>query len=144
MSLQFWQLRYGIGATPGETVSVALKANPTPLTTSSSSSPLKANPTALTTSSSSSPPRRVFANVQNDGSWKALLPSQQAGGDYMVTATSGSDTVTLQNVTFGDVYFCSGYVSPCCTWRRMDVQWTNNSRINMSCTLRRTNKRLSH
>ena len=76
---------------------------------------LKATPTTPTTSSSASSVSSSFSStsvtvVQNDGSWKALLPSQQTGGDYTVTATSGSDTATLQHVTFGDVYFCSGYV----------------------------------
>ena len=54
------------------------------------------------------------ANVAEDGSWKVLLDAAEAGGAYMITCacTSGCVNSTvgghIQNVTFGDVYFCSG------------------------------------
>jgi hypothetical protein len=41
-----------------------------------------------------------------DGSWKVLLPSQPAGGNFTLSA-AGSDIITLHNVTFGDVWLCS-------------------------------------
>ena len=59
--------------------------------------------------------------IRDDGSWKAMLPAQPAGGNWTVTATcsgcsahSKSSNATtgsyavLRSVTFGDVFFCSG------------------------------------
>eukprot|EP00755_Sulcionema_specki_P029137 Sspe_Gene.91491::Locus_63007_Transcript_1_1_Confidence_1.000_Length_1105::g.91491::m.91491/K05970/SIAE; sialate O-acetylesterase len=53
----------------------------------------------------------VQAGMMGDGSWKAYLQPTEAGGEYTVTArcSRGCDySVTLERVTFGDVYFCSG------------------------------------
>ena len=41
-------------------------------------------------------------------SWKALLRPEAAGGSYTITATMGAATSTLTDVTFGDVWYCSG------------------------------------
>ena len=47
-------------------------------------------------------------------SWKALLPPQPAGGNYTVTATCtgcsplAPSTVSLYDVTFGDMWYCTG------------------------------------
>ena len=46
--------------------------------------------------------------AQADGSWKAVLGGRPAGTGFTVTARSGSSTVALQRVAFGDVWFCSG------------------------------------
>lgn len=47
--------------------------------------------------------------------WKALLPPTVAGGNFTITAIcsgcNGNSTLTLQSVTFGDVWYCSGQVS---------------------------------
>jgi len=45
--------------------------------------------------------------------WKALLPPTTAGGDYTITATctgctSGPSSVSISNVAFGDMWYCSG------------------------------------
>lgn len=44
--------------------------------------------------------------------WKVTLDSQGAGGPYNITATSVVDntaeTITLEDVLFGDVWVCSG------------------------------------
>jgi hypothetical protein len=40
--------------------------------------------------------------------WKVLLPPQPAGGSFTITASAGSESVSVRRVTFGDVYFCSG------------------------------------
>lgn len=58
----------------------------------------------------------VSTAVRADGTWKALLPAQQAGGNFSLTAhcsagCAGDRTiinVTLVNLTFGDVYVCAG------------------------------------
>ena len=43
------------------------------------------------------------------GEWKVLLPPHPAGGSFTVVATdAGGGTASLANVTFGDVWFCSG------------------------------------
>ncbi len=50
-------------------------------------------------------------------SWKVLFPPQPAGGNYSVTAVCtgcsalGPSTITLANVTFGDMWYCTGQVS---------------------------------
>lgn len=45
-------------------------------------------------------------------SWKALLPAMPAGGDFIVAASctgcNGSAPINVTNVTFGDVWYCSG------------------------------------
>jgi len=60
----------------------------------------------------------VTVPIAQDGTWKALLPAQPAGGNWTVTAScklcssgvgpDGGSTVVLRNVAFGDVFFCSG------------------------------------
>lgn len=55
----------------------------------------------------------VTSPIGADGSWKAMLPAQPAGGTFSLSAacTTGcasSSATTLQNLTFGDVTFCSG------------------------------------
>ena len=50
----------------------------------------------------------VEAAAAGDGTWKALLPAQHAGTGHTITASSGSGTITLERVAFGDVWFCSG------------------------------------
>lgn len=42
-----------------------------------------------------------------DGKWKVILPAQNAGGPYQLTV-SGSNTIVLNNVLFGDVWVCGG------------------------------------
>eukprot|EP00040_Diaphanoeca_grandis_P038616 m.256893 g.256893 ORF g.256893 m.256893 type:complete len:558 (-) comp34804_c0_seq1:142-1815(-) len=45
----------------------------------------------------------------NQSTWSAKLPATKGGFTaYNITATSGSTTVTLANVVFGDVWVCSG------------------------------------
>jgi hypothetical protein len=58
----------------------------------------------------------VTATTAADGSWKAMLHPSPAGGDYTLTATctsgcNGNITAhTIVNVTYGDVWFCAGWV----------------------------------
>ena len=49
----------------------------------------------------------VQATVTGDH-WKALLHPTTKGGDYSITVTAGKNTLQLQHVTFGDVFYCSG------------------------------------
>ena len=41
------------------------------------------------------------------GKWNALLPATKAGGPYNITI-SGTNTISLKEVLFGDVWICSG------------------------------------
>ena len=47
--------------------------------------------------------------------WKAELPVQKSGGNYTLTASSpqlgSNSSARIVDVTFGDVWFCSGQVS---------------------------------
>jgi len=42
-----------------------------------------------------------------DGKWMITLPSQKAGGPYEMTFKA-SNTITVKNILFGDVWVCSG------------------------------------
>lgn len=42
-----------------------------------------------------------------DGNWNILLPPTKAGGPHNITIT-GKNTITLKEILFGDVWFCSG------------------------------------
>ena len=45
----------------------------------------------------------------NQSTWLAKLPATEGGtAGYNITATSGSSTITLSDVLFGDVFVCSG------------------------------------
>jgi len=43
----------------------------------------------------------------SNGKWQLQLPPQHAGGPYDITFT-GTSSITLKNVLFGDVWVCSG------------------------------------
>lgn len=45
--------------------------------------------------------------ASNEGKWSLLLSPQKAGGPYTLQFT-GSNTVTVKDVLFGDVWVCSG------------------------------------
>ncbi|MEN2402515.1 sialate O-acetylesterase [Flavobacterium sp. MC2016-06] len=45
--------------------------------------------------------------TSEDGKWTIVLPSQKAGGPYEMTLKA-SNTITLKNILFGDVWLCSG------------------------------------
>ena len=42
------------------------------------------------------------------GHWKAVLPPHAAGTGFTLTATGGGASLTLEQLAFGDVWFCSG------------------------------------
>jgi sialate O-acetylesterase len=42
-----------------------------------------------------------------DGSWSVMLPPVKSGGPYTLTITA-SNSITIKDVLFGDVFFCSG------------------------------------
>lgn len=50
---------------------------------------------------------KVTAKAGADGKWMVKLPAMKAGGPHTVTIV-GADTVKLENVLVGEVWFCSG------------------------------------
>ena len=50
---------------------------------------------------------QVKAVAQN-GKWMAELPPMPYGGPYDMTVTDGRDTLTLNDVWFGDVFLLAG------------------------------------
>lgn len=51
--------------------------------------------------------KKYKAQTGTDGKWGILLPAQKAGGPFEMTF-AGSNTVTVSNVLFGDVWLCAG------------------------------------
>lgn len=51
--------------------------------------------------------KKITTKADDAGNWKAILPPTKAGGPYQLQL-SGKNTITLNNVLFGDVWFCSG------------------------------------
>eukprot|EP01060_Flectonema_neradi_P022565 TRINITY_DN30805_c0_g1_i1.p1 TRINITY_DN30805_c0_g1~~TRINITY_DN30805_c0_g1_i1.p1 ORF type:complete len:736 (+),score=147.42 TRINITY_DN30805_c0_g1_i1:123-2330(+) len=50
-----------------------------------------------------------FAHNSTATGWKAVFKnSYPAGGSYTITASNGDQTIKLERITFGDVWFCSG------------------------------------
>ncbi|MCX2486200.1 sialate O-acetylesterase [Pedobacter sp. MR2016-24] len=46
--------------------------------------------------------------VQQDSTWTIKVPAFQAGGPYQLRVRSGKENKTIQDIYFGDVWFCSG------------------------------------
>ena len=51
--------------------------------------------------------KKFTARADKNGRWKTILPATKAGGPYTLEL-SGKNKITLHNVLFGDVWFCSG------------------------------------
>ena len=55
---------------------------------------------------------RVAVVAAADGSWKATLAPRNAGGNFgataSVTSAGSNGTATITDLTFGDVWLCSG------------------------------------
>ena len=51
--------------------------------------------------------KTVSTVTSSDGSWKIDLPPMQAGGPYSMEV-KGSNTIIMNNILLGDVWFCSG------------------------------------
>ena len=48
------------------------------------------------------------ASVDGDGSWELALPPQPASTGRTIEISSGNESLTLEDIVFGDVYLCSG------------------------------------
>jgi sialate O-acetylesterase len=47
------------------------------------------------------------SKADNAGNWKVQIPATKAGGSYTIDITA-SNKISLKNILFGDVWFCSG------------------------------------
>ena len=52
--------------------------------------------------------KTATAKVAKDGTWRLDLETGAAGGPHTLTFKSGKQTVTLQDVLFGEVWICAG------------------------------------
>jgi len=50
---------------------------------------------------------QLSTQADTGGNWEILLPAQKAGGPYTMTV-SASNSITVRNILFGDVWLCSG------------------------------------
>lgn len=51
--------------------------------------------------------KQYYASADTSGKWTIQLPSQAAGGPCEMSFT-GSNSITVKNILFGDVWLCSG------------------------------------
>jgi len=49
----------------------------------------------------------ISTTADENGNWKIFLPEHKAGGPYEMVV-SGKNTITVSDIYFGDVWFCSG------------------------------------
>ncbi|MBQ9410059.1 MAG: hypothetical protein IJU21_00455 [Bacteroidales bacterium] len=52
--------------------------------------------------------KTVKTKVADDGSWKVWVNTAEAGGSYTITVKSGKEKLTVNDITFGEVWLCSG------------------------------------
>ena len=52
--------------------------------------------------------KTVKTKVADDGSWKVWVSTGNAGGSYSITVKSGREKLTVSDITFGEVWICSG------------------------------------
>ena len=49
-----------------------------------------------------------YTSAVIDGRWQVQLPAMGAGGAYEIFVTGANNSITLKNVTFGDIWLCAG------------------------------------
>lgn len=52
--------------------------------------------------------KRYRTKTNADGQWKIQLPPTQAGGPYSILVQAGKEKIIINEILFGDVWFCSG------------------------------------
>ena len=50
----------------------------------------------------------VRTKVADDGFWRVDLPTSTAGGPFVLTVTSGRESLSVSDVMLGEVWVCSG------------------------------------
>lgn len=62
----------------------------------------------VSVSGSWNPAKKIAVIADRQGHWRLKLPTQKAGGPYVVTISAGSTVIQLKDVMLGDVWLCSG------------------------------------
>ncbi len=70
--------------------------------------------TIMLSAEGSEPLSELTTTADDKGNWRVNLPAMEAGGPYTLQVT-GSNTLKLTNVLFGEVWLCSG---------QSNMQWT--------------------
>lgn len=52
--------------------------------------------------------KKIAGKADLEGQWKVKLPATKAGGPYEISIKSGTESIDLTNILFGDVWVCSG------------------------------------
>ncbi len=52
--------------------------------------------------------KKYSTKADQSGTWKLELPATKAGGPYTIQIRAGRESISLREVLFGDVWFCSG------------------------------------
>ena len=55
--------------------------------------------------------KTISTVTDSEETWKIALPSMKAGGPYTMEV-KGNNTITINDILIGDVWFCSVQVSP--------------------------------
>jgi sialate O-acetylesterase len=69
--------------------------------------------------------KNYSTNTGADGKWKIMLPPTKAGGPYSMII-KGRNTITLNNILMGDVWFCSGQSNMVHQMNIHDVTYAND------------------
>ncbi|NSW95090.1 MAG: sialate O-acetylesterase [Bacteroidales bacterium] len=67
--------------------------------------------------------KRVFHTITDQGGrWKLTLPAMKAGGPYRMEI-SGNNTIVIEDIMIGDVWFCSGQSNMVLTMERVKEKY---------------------
>jgi sialate O-acetylesterase len=67
--------------------------------------------------------KKSFSTITDSkGSWKVVLPPMKAGGPYSMVV-KGSNSITVENIMIGDVWFCSGQSNMVLTMERVKERY---------------------
>jgi sialate O-acetylesterase len=70
--------------------------------------------------------KRIFRSVtDSEGSWKVSLPPMKAGGPYTMEV-KGNNTIMINDILFGDVWFCSGQSNMVVNMERVKEKYPND------------------
>jgi sialate O-acetylesterase len=68
---------------------------------------------------------KIFRTVTDSkGNWKIILPPMNAGGPYSMIL-KGNNSITIENIMIGDVWFCSGQSNMVLTMERVKERYPN-------------------
>lgn len=69
---------------------------------------------------------KIFSTVTDSkGDWKIVLPPMKAGGPYSMEL-KGNNTIILENIMIGDVWFCSGQSNMVLTMERVKEKYPDD------------------